>query len=69
VSTEEELTVTAAEYRAFIAGGGHRGSHAGRRHRQRISDLVVRVKEARAREERITKDDEVAHYANLDVFS
>jgi hypothetical protein len=68
VSAEEELTAAAAEYRAFMAAGGLRGSHAGRQHRQRISDLVVRVRDERFRAERITEDDEVAAFAHIDVF-
>lgn len=68
MSAEEELGEAAKDYRAFLARGGQRGSAADRKRRQRMSDLIVQIKEEKARAERVTEEDEVAHYADLNVF-
>lgn len=51
-----ELGRLVAEYKAWRARGGQRGSESGRSRRQRISELVDKVKDEISREETVAHD-------------
>lgn len=68
LTVEEELQEAIDAYRDFLGRGGNRGSNAGRSQRQRISELVAGTKDAQAKAERITFEDEEHALADVEVF-
>lgn len=63
----EQLKEKIAEYRAFRKRGGTRGSNADRTRRREISELMIQVRDAAFRAERIEMDEETAN--ELDPFA
>lgn len=68
MTIEDELAEATTGYKAFLAGGGNRGSAAGRRWRERLGALIAEVKDERARSERIDFEAEEKALAHIDVF-
>lgn len=57
-----------SEYRAFLARGGSKGSHAGRVLRERIGGLIGEERKRQARELRITEEDIRREVSKVEVF-